>query len=122
MSVLSGLRAYLDLDAARVACAAANIANAETPGYRRFEAFLRPAHERLDLIRTRPGHLEPPGEVSRVRVVQDSSTVWRADGNNVDPDAELVKLLEAVLRYQSVLRMASGQLSLCRLVATEGRR
>ena len=122
MSVLSELRAYLDLDAARAACAAANMANAETPGYRRFEVFLRRAEEGLALARTRPGHLEPPGEESRVRVVQDSSTAWRADGNNVDPDAELVKLLEAALRYQSVLRMASGQLSLCRLVATEGRR
>ncbi|MBC7104536.1 MAG: hypothetical protein H5T97_01205 [Firmicutes bacterium] len=76
----------------------------------------------MALVRTHPAHLQEPGDGSRVLVVRDLSTSWRADGNNVDPDAEMVGLLEAVLRYQSVLKMASGQLSLCRLVATEGRR
>jgi len=103
------------------ACIAANLANVETPGYHRFDVVLEKAKESLPLEKTHPAHLS--GRTgSGLKLVRDSVTSWRNDGNNVDPDAELVRMVENSLYYQTVIKAVSGQLAIARLIATEGRR
>ena len=115
------LERMLDFSALRQRCIASNLANAETPGYKRFDVVLEDAGDDLPLDRTNPSHLSGDGGAG-MRVAQDTATAWRADGNNVDPDAELVKMAENALYYQTLLKAESGRLAITRLIATEGRR
>lgn len=115
------LEKMLDFSALRQRCIASNLANVETPGYKRFEAVMKEAKNSLSLIRTHPAHLAGDGE-DEMKVARDEATAWRADGNNVDPDAELVKMAENAVYYQTLLKAESGRLAVARLIATEGRR
>lgn len=103
----------LDTAALRQRVMARNIANVETPGYRRqvvtFEERLR------DALRSRGPELPAPQ-------VTEDLTPGRADGNNVRVDEEMAALSENALRYDALvecLTLRSAQLS---TVITEGRR
>ena len=115
------LEKMLDFSALRQRCIASNLANAETPGYKRFETVMEETENSLSLTRTHPAHLAGDGDAG-MRVTRDATTAWRVDGNNVDPDAELVKMAENALYYQVLLKAESGKLAISRLVATEGRK
>ncbi|MDI6823458.1 MAG: flagellar basal body rod protein FlgB [Bacillota bacterium] len=101
-----------------------NVANADTPGYKRqdvrFWGELQRAQERLAVTRTHPGHL--PGAVpgNSPRVVRDS-TAGRPDGNNVDIEFELASLAENGLWYQALLRQLGARFAMWRTVI-EGRK
>ncbi|MBT9253387.1 MAG: flagellar basal body rod protein FlgB [Brockia lithotrophica] len=93
--------------------AAHNLANADTPGFKRFAAVLvevgRGAEEArpLEARRTDPRHLrfsgEEAGDALPVRIVRDETTAARLNGNNVDVDAELVRLMDEQLRAYTLL-------------------
>ncbi|MCK0207910.1 flagellar basal body rod protein FlgB [Starkeya koreensis] len=80
---------------ARQATIAANIANANTPGYRAadveaFSAVLD--HTHLTPARTAPGHIGPgPGEAARIKVGDAESWDVSASGNSVSLDQQMVK-------------------------------
>jgi len=79
-----------------------NIANVDTPGYKRqdvaFESYLqralakdsRPSKETLDKIKPKT-------------VTDYSMNSYRLDGNNVDMDAEMGYLAENQLRYNALI-------------------
>lgn len=91
-SALGTLESAMRLRAARESVLAANIANADTPGYRRrelsFEGVLE--GETARVVRTHPRHL-PHGAsgVDQARV-EIGPRGTRPDGNGVDLDQELV--------------------------------
>jgi flagellar basal-body rod protein FlgB len=94
---------------------AANLANADTPGYVRrdvrFEDLLRDALQRGS---TRAQDLEP-------QVVLDTASPARRDGNNVALESELNALRENRLLYETYATMLSGHFELLRTAITEGR-
>ena len=103
---------------------AQNIANLNTPGYKRsyieFSEELNRA--RLSLKRTNPGHLPAGGaqaEEPRVRVEGD--TAMRTDGNNVDLDREMMDLVTNQLRYNILAQTVSERLTKWRNVINVGR-
>ncbi len=114
-----------------------NLANVDTPGFKRSEvifqeklraalAAAQEADQQPTGIRTHPWHL-PIGEVLapgsiRPEVVVRAETSLRPDGNNVDLDAEMVKLNQNTLLYQTLAQLISGKLAQLRSVITEGRR
>lgn len=96
--------AALDGLSARHAAIADNIANVNTPGYKRkdvlFEAQLMEA-----LQSARPGaRLDPVTP----QVVRDNSTSLRTDGNNVDIEREAVALAENSIRYEAITEYVAG--------------
>lgn len=95
---------------------ASNLANIDTPGYKalrvRFEDRLRQALRAGEAAR-----LE-----SAARLEVDGSTAMRNDGNNVDPDEQLVLLNDTVLRYSALVQVMGRRLALLRTAITEGRR
>ncbi len=123
----------LDAAALRHRVIAHNVANADTPGYRRqtlrFEEEL--ARYLTDgrgptsptLAQTHPGHLaglsQPPLPVPRLQ--EEAGTTWRPDGNNVDIDAEMAQLVENQLWYAALSQQLSRRYALLRTVAREGR-
>lgn len=108
-----------------------NLANANTPGYKRrellFEEELRSLLQpprRLPLNTTDPRHIANlPRSLSEVipLVRTDASDSYRNDLNNVDPEVEMAKLLEARLQYQAAMRFAAKRSSMIRAVMTGGR-
>ncbi|RKQ84186.1 flagellar basal body rod protein FlgB [Brockia lithotrophica] len=93
--------------------AAHNLANADTPGYKRFAAVLAEVDRgaegkgsweaRRTDVRHFPFFAEKSGEAPPVRVVRDETTSARLNGNNVDVDAELVRLMDEQLRAYTLL-------------------
>ncbi len=79
-----------------------NIANVDTPGYKRkdvsFESYFQralKANDAEDISELK--HLEP-------KVYTDNSGLsYRKDGNNVDVDTEMVYLAENQLRYNTLI-------------------
>jgi len=120
-----GLERALSAAARRHEALANNVANADTPGYKRqdvhFLGELRRAQERLALTRSHPDHLGGAGGAVSARVVRDTTT-GRPDGNNVDIEFELASLAENGLWYQALLRQLGAKFSMWRTVITEGRK
>lgn len=107
---------------ARNAALANNIANAETPGYRRldvsFEAALAEAVD-SDRAARRPDPRVPELPARPLNEVAESSpsvrsidtTVVRADASNVDPDDEMAQLAANQLAHQTVTSLLDKRFS-----------
>ncbi|HHY10959.1 MAG TPA: flagellar basal body rod protein FlgB [Firmicutes bacterium] len=126
------LNVGLDKSTLRHSVLSSNLANFNTPGFKRsdvqshtkFAGELQRATGRLAV--THPRHLTARSalgaKTARFSVVQDLSTSMRNDGNNVDPDRERVLLLENQMYYESLIDAVSRKLGQLRSVITEGRR
>jgi flagellar basal-body rod protein FlgB len=114
-----------------------NLANVDTPGFKRsdvvFNETLRKAMEarkgtpqQLALERTQEGHLDITGSsaVDEVQpeVVTDVTSTLRNDGNNVDIDREVALLSQNTAWYQTLSQITQMQFSSLRTAILEGRR
>lgn len=101
-----------------------NIANAETPGYKRqdvdFLSVLQNTERKLTPLSTHPLHLSL--ESDKKFLVSEDPTSVSPDGNGVDIDKEMAEVAANTLYYTAVSRQLSGYLSLIRRAVTEGRR
>lgn len=113
-----------------------NLANLETPGFKRSEvlfqqqlaAALNAAQDepnRLKGARTDPRHFAigegPSVDAVQPQVVVRAETTLRPDGNNVDLDAEMVKLNQNELLYESLEQLVRNRIAQLRSVIREGR-
>ena len=120
----------LDAAGLRQRVIAHNVANLNTPGYKkyqvRFEEELRSALRvtSLALYRTHPDHFDaqPRLETVAPRVMRDAATSSRPDGNNVDLNEQMVQLAMNSLYYNVAAQAASGYLARLRYVISGGRR
>lgn len=124
----------LDAQTMRLRAVAHNLANVNTPGFKRsavrFESALRQElgryqRQRLPLQVTHPLHFGLDGATRRPAVpemVTDHSTSMRNDGNNVDPDREMAELARVQLTYQALIRQVSERYRRLRHVIEQGGR
>jgi flagellar basal-body rod protein FlgB len=100
----------------RQSAIADNIANIDTPGYRRREVSFETELARAlntngaRLTTTSPGHVSHSrlgGGLGMDQTQMLSS--MRADGNDVDIDQEMVLLVETQLRYQAATRALNSR-------------
>lgn len=104
--------------AKRFGAVAENLANVNTPGYRKkeinFEDTLREALDtssdgtsRLKVHTTHKDHIGPAALQAELSVeeVTDNEGIYRLDGNNVDPEIEMAKLAETKMAYNGILSM-----------------
>lgn len=103
---------------ARQGALAANVVNADTPGYRRVDVEFQGILERKagELTRTDENHLSistDPG----VRVVRGPRGA-RPDGNGVDRDQELIQLSRNAGAFGDQASILSRVLALRRIAAT----
>ena len=112
----------LDAAVLRQRVIANNIANADTPGFKRsdvrFESLLRAELEGrggLVGLRTDPRHI-PIGSTGlpEPEVVTDRRTVMNNNLNNVDIDAEMSALAANQLRYNVLVQQVSHEIRLLR--------
>jgi flagellar basal-body rod protein FlgB len=98
-----------------------NIANVNTPGFKRsdvkFDGLL--AHALDDANAS--GNTKAITDL-QPSVTVENNTVMRADGNNVDIDNEMASLAENNVRYNALVQMASKELNILKYVISDGRR
>ncbi|MGC8778140.1 MAG: flagellar basal body rod protein FlgB [Candidatus Caldatribacteriaceae bacterium] len=120
----------LDLSMARQKLLVANVANVETPGYKRrdldFESVLEKEYRDaakpiVELARTHGAHLKSAGEQPPVLAGEEEEILVRQDGGGVDVEKEMTSVLENALYYQALTRMVSGKLDNLRIAIREVR-
>ena len=104
----------LDVTLLRHEALASNIANVETPGYKRMDIPRDFAKEFAKQVKA--------GEASSITVpklAQDLTTSsTRMDGNNVEIDKELLEMGENSLQYETLTEFVSSSLRQLRLAIT----
>ena len=95
-----------------------NIANADTPGYKRqdvdFESVLKRELGRSKYISLDDKIRGLNGSLSSLNVstyTDSSNYSYRLDRNNVDPDTENVELASEQIRYQALTQSITSQFS-----------
>lgn len=102
----------------RSAALAANVTNADTPGYRRVDVTFAGALERAAtaLTRTDPRHLASAGNQGVALVEGPRGS--RPDGNGVDRDQELLTFARNAGEFQDRAEVLARIFSMRRLAAT----
>lgn len=98
-----------------------NIANVDTPGYKRkavqFEEFL---NDEMKTGRIAQGTSKASS--SGIQIVEDpQDTSYRSDGNNVDIENEMALLAANSLRYNTMIQRMNGDFQKLRNVIRGGR-
>lgn len=94
-----------------------NLANANTPGYRRLDVDFHSTLARA------MGQAASPQDLHRVgfSATEDPSGATRADGSSVDIDREMASLNENAIEYQALIATIRAQTRLLQTVITGGR-
>lgn len=124
--LMNVLEKGLDAASLRNRVLANNIANVDTPEFKRsdvdFKAVLGEAlgleGDELPLRTTSERHLQKP-ELSNHVVVDHKNTSIRNDGNNVDIEREMTNIAENSIYYNAVTRALTTQLTNLRTVITQ---
>lgn len=100
-----------------------NIANVNTPNYRKsvveFEELLareiygEEPDRKLKLARTHDKHLppEPRNYRAEPKIFQDNTNIMRVDDNNVDIDIEMASLAKNQLYYNAIATQFGGHVT-----------
>ena len=106
-----------------------NIANAETPGYKRFRVYFEESlNERQNKFKISSLHKSKFLPIGRdkplprdIMITRDYSTSMRKDGNNVDIDVENAELAKNSLKYNMLAQQLAEELSMIKQAINEGR-
>ncbi|WP_143156170.1 flagellar basal body rod protein FlgB [Caldanaerovirga acetigignens] len=126
------LKKYMDVKWLRHEVLANNIANVDTPNFKRSDVifedllknYLKENSSKLPLSTTNEKHIQNIWSVRDVKpkiIIQNDRTL-RNDGNNVDIDKEMVDLARNALSYNILAEQVQREFSLLRSAITEGRR
>lgn len=122
------------LDAAwtRNEAIAQNIANVDTPGYKKstvaFEEYLDNALDKGGFkgFTTDKRHIEIGGgspESAKIRITKEYENLsTRLDGNNVDIESEMASLAKNDIRYNTLVQSVSDSYQKLKSVISEGRK
>ena len=118
----------LDAASLRQRVLAHNLANLNTPGFKRssvsFEERLQQARAagQLPLARTHERHLQPPSAAAEPQVITEKHTARRRDGLNADLERVMLELVANQVRYNAYIQQLNSRLDNWRVVINEGRR
>lgn len=125
-----GLGQVLNLRMAQHALTAANLANADTPGYKAkfipFDEVLGKAVKQGNSPNMRTTHGRHNAGLSAniddPRVTETEAAPWVANGNSVDIEREAVRLKENSTMYAGVSRGLGKRLAMLKFAASNGER
>lgn len=102
-----------------------NIANVDTPNYKRYDVDFSKVFDAATTMRlktTDDRHIDTYANAEENGViVRDNSTSQRLDGNNVDIDEEMSLLAQNTLLYNSLVQQLGNEYRRIRLAINEGR-
>lgn len=101
------LEKALDASLLRHKVIANNIANVSTPGFKRLEVVFE---EKLKaLLNKKPISFSQLKKIEP-EIIEDQSSAWREDLNNVNIDREMVELSKNTLQYNLYIQLLNGKL------------
>lgn len=110
-------RQLLDAAALRQEAIAANIANADTPGYRRLDLAPGFAEQLKSLVDT--GELSRAGESLQPKLAEDiHARTVRPDGNTVELEHELLAMNRNAVEYQFLTEVVSRNIKQLKMAIT----
>lgn len=110
-------KALLDVAARRHEVLAGNLANVDTPGYRRLDVDPSFRARLEESIRT--GDSRELRALGQVGITPEAGLkATRADGNNVSVERELMLINQNALEYQSMAQFVSSSLSRLKMAIT----
>jgi flagellar basal-body rod protein FlgB len=95
---------------------ARNLANANTPGYKRADVSFQ--HELAEQLQFNPGSI---GSSFEPTVTVDGTSAMRVDGSNVDVDKEATNLAENQLMFSALMGVVTKNLQTMSQVITGAR-
>ncbi len=115
-SILGPHEKALNIQAQRARILGANLANADTPGYKARDLDFRTALAQADaaggasqLRVTNARHLQPEGYVFGAELLYRQPLQPSLDGNTVNTQMEMAEFSENAMRYLTSLRILSGR-------------
>lgn len=103
-----------------------NIANINTKDYKRFDVVFKEAlnEETQDtqMKRTNEKHIQEGYDSDGIKVVEDTTTSMRYDGNNVDIESEKTNQAANTILYNTLISQLNSRISNTRYVITSGGR
>lgn len=119
--ITTSIEKVLDLRTRQHAMTVANLANADTPGFRaRHVEFGRSLANLLRAAAQGDGP-SPAGFEDGVEIELIDPPAWAADGNSVDPQREMAVLTENQMLYSASVEVLNRRMGLLRYAVTEGR-
>jgi len=125
------LEKSLNASWARNDAIAQNLANVDTPKYKRkdvaFEEYLSKSMNRTNLegnvtdVRHIPINTRDINKVEPTLVEDNSDSSMRIDGNNVDIDSEMAYLAKNQIKYNALVQMINSNFNKIKSVIKEGR-
>jgi len=118
----------LDAASMRQRVTANNLANLNTPGFQRsdvsFEDQLFNVRQdmQVPLARTHERHLPQSPQDITPQIKQDTTTIRRIDGSNVDIERDMLNMVSNQLRYNTYVQQLTTRFNNWRFVINEGRR
>jgi len=127
--VIVGLAKQLDSAAVTQRVIANNVANVNTPGFKKSYVSFQDELKRAlntrapSLVTSNPRHLGGKVDINQVRprVVQENGTAMLYGQNNVDIDEEMVNLAANSITYDFSVSTISGKMGLLSYVIRGGR-
>lgn len=129
-STIPLLNKAMDVASFRDTVIADNIANVDTPNYKRREVIFEEKLKKVldgqtnrgKLIINNPRHIQIEGgagwEDGQPEIIQVNDESYRNDGNNVDIDAEMAKRTKNELYYDTAAQCMTQEIKLLRLAIT----
>ncbi|WP_251860492.1 flagellar basal body rod protein FlgB [Clostridium sp. Marseille-Q2269] len=114
------LKKSMDASSYRSRVISNNIANYNTPGYKRhyvtFEETLKDNLNNINIKTTLKKHMNNGVEFGQAKEEIDNDSSMRTDGNNVDIDNEMVNNSANALMYNALVTQANNRLATTRYV------
>lgn len=114
------LKKSMDASSYRSRVISNNIANYNTPGYKRhyvtFEETLKDNLNNINMKLTKEKHINNGFEFGQVKEEIDDSTSMKTDGNNVDIDNEMVNNSANALMYNALVTQVNNRLATTRYI------
>jgi flagellar basal-body rod protein FlgB len=98
----------LDAASLRHEAIATNLANLETPGFKRLDLSVDFAQQLKNLAATKPG--SGPVDLRPTVSVDPHARAVRPDGNSVELDRELIEMNRNTLQYEFLTEFASNSI------------
>ena len=111
----------LDAASTRQKAIANNIANVETPGYKR--SYVTFEDELRRIISLKSGHAQRAAvKTLTPNTLVDTFSPSKPDGNNVNIDAEIAELAKTSLKHKAASVLLEGKIGMLRAAISEGKR
>ncbi len=110
----------------RQSVVAANVANADTPGYKTrdvvsFEDAMRGANTGAGLRTTRPSHIATTPSPMSAKTLVDQTAETSPNGNSVSVEIEMLKSIEAERQHSRAMTVYQTSLGILRTSLGRGR-